>query len=70
MRLEKEIRKQIEKIKSDYAHVLEIPPASVIINAPRALMQIAAKKELDVLYYVLEEKRPIFACDDFKKLDY
>jgi hypothetical protein len=70
MKSEKEIREKIKKIETDYAHILNIPPASVDINAPRALMQIQAKAELNALYWVVGEKRPAFACDDFKKLNH
>jgi hypothetical protein len=69
MKLEKEIREKIKKIEKDYAHILDIPPASVDINAPRALMQIQAKAELNALYWVLDKQRPKFKCDDFEKLD-
>ena len=69
MKEEKEIREQIEKIIKSYNHVLTIPPASIVINAPRALMQITARSTLDALYWCLGERRPHFACDEFDKLD-
>jgi len=70
MKSEKEIREKIKKIEKNYAHILDISPASVDINAPRALMQIQAKAELNALYWAVEEERPTFACDDFSKLNH
>ena len=70
MRTGQEVEEKIKQIEKDYAHVLNIPPASTFVNAPRALMQVSAKSELDVLYWCLGEKRPILPCDDFTKLDY
>lgn len=70
MRPEKEIREKIKKIEKDYAHILNIPPASTQVNAPRALMQIQAKAELNALYWVINEGRPTFVCDDFSKLNH
>jgi hypothetical protein len=69
MKTEKEIREKIKKIETDYEHVLSIAPASIEINAPRALMQISAKSELNALYWTLNEQRPRFKCDDFDKLN-
>lgn len=70
MRPEKEVREKIKEIETNYAYILGIPPASVDINTPRALIQICAKKELEALYWVIQEERPTFACDDFDKLDH
>jgi len=67
MKTEQEIRQEIEKITESYKHVLDCGPATVEINAPRGLMQLAAVSKLDALYWVLSEKRPKFACDDDSK---
>jgi len=56
MKTEAEIRAQIEKIKMDNHHVLFMgSPATIQINAPRALMQISAETSLTALYWVLGE---------------
>ena len=70
MKTEKEIRERIEKITSAYEHVLVCGPASIQINAPRALMQVSAKEMLDTLYWVIGEERPRFTCDDRSKTDH
>lgn len=70
MKTEKEIRKEIIKVTKDYQHVLDCGPATVEINAPRALMQISARSALDTLYGTLGEKRPKFKCDDISKQNY
>ena len=59
----------ISRIVAGYQHVLTCGPATVEINAPRALMQLVAQSQLDVLYEVLGEKRPRFICDDGSKTD-
>jgi len=69
MKTEKEIRAAIKQTVKDYRHVLDCGPASVQINAPRALMQQTATVRLATLYEVLGEKRPKFECDDSSKLD-
>ena len=69
MKTESEVRALIKKITEDNAHVLNTAPASVVINAPRALIQVAAKSQLSALYGILNEERPVFACDDYTKLD-
>lgn len=71
MKTEQEIRELIAKITTDNMHVLDCYPATVDINAPRALMQLSAVAKLDELYWVLgEEKRPRFKCDDYTKIDH
>lgn len=67
---EKEIRERIANVTKDYDHVLRIGPATVDINAPRALMQQSAVVMLDELYELLHEKRPRFVCDDRTKLNH
>lgn len=64
---EDEVRTQIATVTEHYRHVLDAGPATMEINAPRAIMQISAKCELDALYWVLGETRPKFTCDDQKR---
>lgn len=66
----KDIRAQIDKVTADYKHVLDCGPATVQINAPRALMQVEACSQLTTLYGLLGEKRPTFRCDDENKLNH
>jgi len=61
---EVEIREKIFGITEANKHVLDCGPATVLINAPRALMQLNAKAQLDAYYWVLGEERPRFKCDD------
>lgn len=70
MKTEIEIRKEIEEVVKGYKHVLTCGPATVFINAPRALMQHFAQTRLDALYWVLGGKRPQFKCDDTSKTDH
>lgn len=64
MKTEEEIRVKISEIRKGYSHVLDVGGlASIQINAPRALMQIKAIGELDILYWILGEKRPQLAYD-------
>lgn len=67
MKTEAEIRERIQITTLGFAHVLEAGPASLDVNGPRAVMQIAAKCELDMLYWVLGETRPTYPCDDQKR---
>lgn len=66
---EDEVRAKILSLTDDNKHVLDCGPATVEINAPRALMQLASQTQLDVLYWFLGEKRPRFKCDDRKLID-
>ncbi len=70
MKTEKEIRDLIKEATAKNIHVLDCYPATVGINAPRALMQLAATASLDELYWVIGEKRPKFKCDEYDKMDY
>ena len=70
MKTEKEIREEIKRITKNYWHVLDCYPATIDINAPRALIQIEGRSVLDTLYKVLGKKRPKFKCDEFNKLDH
>ena len=67
---EADIRAEIVRVTKGYRHVLDCGPASVEINAPRALMQLTAIATLDALYSVLGEDRPRFTCDDRSKRDH
>lgn len=70
MKTEKEVRAEIDKITKNYWHVLDCYPATIQINAPRALMQESACSLLDGLYKALGEKRPKYKCDNFTKMNY
>ncbi len=65
-----EIIKEIKKITEDYKHILDAYPATVEVNAPRALMQVEAISKLNILYKLLGEKRPKYNCDDFTKVNH
>jgi hypothetical protein len=69
MKTEQEIRNQISHVVDENKHLLNCYPATVEINSPRALMQLTASTQLDVLYWALGEKRPKFKCDDFEKIN-
>lgn len=69
MKTEAEIRGEIEEITKNYDHVLSCGPADVFINAPRAISQVCTTAQLDILYWMLGEKRPRFVCDDPSKLN-
>ena len=69
MESEKKIRERIQKVTDGYKHVLDCGPATVQVNAPRALLQVEAVAQLDALYRVIGEKRPRFKCDDSTKAD-
>ena len=66
---EQRIREEIEKFTKNFKHVLDCGLATADINAGRALMQLAATTALDAFYFVLEEKRPKFKCDDVTKMN-
>jgi len=54
MRTEKEICDEIDKVKKDYYHVLYVGgPSDVVINAPRALLQLEGETKLAVLHWTL-----------------
>jgi len=65
---EKRIRERIKKVNEQYKHVLDSSPTSIVVNAPRALMQLEGITILDTLYGVLEEKRPELPYDKRKGL--
>ena len=64
---EKEAVDRIIRITEYNKHILDCGPATVDINAGRALMQLEATSKLDMLYLVVEKKRPRFKCDDQSK---
>lgn len=66
MKSESEIRAKIKEVTDSHAHVLCLGPASIQINAPRALMQLSAISRLEALYFVLGIKRPRFGYDKKK----
>jgi len=53
MKTEKEIKTAIKNLEADYKHVLNGSLATIAINAPRALEQIAAESKLTMLYWVI-----------------
>ena len=53
MKTKEEIKTKIRKIEKSYKHVLTGSLATVYINAPRALEQIAAQTKLATLHWVL-----------------
>jgi hypothetical protein len=58
MKTEKEIKERIKMLEKNYRHVLTGSMATIDINAPRALMQLAATSTLDGLYFALGKERP------------
>lgn len=62
MLTEKEVRGKIEEIKKEYEKVLDKAPATLLVNPSRAMMQHAVIDMLDMLYFVLDEKRPKMKC--------
>ena len=70
MKTKREVMNRIASLTASNLHILDCYPATIDINAPRALMQLAIKTALDELYWVLEKKRPQFKCDDMKKINY
>lgn len=63
MKTEQEVREKIRKTTEQYQHVLDGGRASLLVNAPRALIQIEAITALNYLYWILSEKRPQFDYD-------
>lgn len=53
MKTAKEIRAEIRLIKLEYKHVLTGSLATIYVNAPRALEQLAAESKLRMLHWVL-----------------
>lgn len=56
MKTQKEIEAKIKEIEDGYKHVLTGSLATIAINAPRALEQIAAETKLQVLHWTLGTK--------------
>lgn len=67
MKTEQEIRQMIKELTEKHQYLFDMPPATVQINAPRALMQLAAIVKLETLYTVLNEERPDFIYDKRKE---
>lgn len=63
MRTEQEIREMIKYHIRLNQYLFNMPPATVLVNAPRALMQLVAIVKLETLYDVLNEERPKFKYD-------
>lgn len=53
MKTEAEIRAMIAKLENDYEHILTGSIATIAVNTPRALQQLASESELRTLYWVL-----------------
>jgi len=53
MKTEAEIKKRIQQLEDDYSHVLVGGTATIFVNAPRALEQVAAESKLRTLHWVL-----------------
>jgi hypothetical protein len=53
MKTEQEIKAKIFELEKAYKHVLTGSLATVYINAPRALQQIAAETKLQALHWTL-----------------
>jgi hypothetical protein len=58
------IRLKIKNTEDAFRHLLDQPAVDININAPVALMQIQVIARLDVLYWVLQEKRPQYEYDN------
>ena len=58
MKTEKEIRDKIKELEFDNKHLLEGELATIVENAPRALMQLQTVSQLQGLYFTLNEQCP------------
>jgi len=67
MKTEKEIRAKIKEQENSYRYVLEGSMATIVENAPRALMQLSATSLLSGLYFALGEQRPRYEHEILKK---
>ena len=56
MKTQQEIEAKVLEIESAYKHVLTGSLATIAINAPRALEQIAVESRLAILHWVLGTK--------------
>jgi hypothetical protein len=56
MKTRDEVEAKIRQIEADFSHVLTGSVATVVINAPRALEQVAAETKLATLHWVLGTK--------------
>jgi hypothetical protein len=64
MRTEQEIKHMIKETEKRYDSVLKGSMATVVENAPRALMQLAATSVLDGLYFALGKDRPRYEHEE------
>ncbi len=64
MKTKEEIQDLIKEYTKNNQYLFDMPPAPIQVNAPRALMQIAAIVKLETLYLVLGEERPKFIYDE------
>jgi len=53
MKTKEEVKAKIEEVEKNYSHVLTGSLATVFINAPRALEQVAAENRLATLHWIL-----------------
>ena len=68
MRTKEEIKTRIKHIEQQNIHCLNRKPEDISINAPVALMQLAAGSKLDELYWALgKDKRPMYIYDGGRK---
>ena len=58
MKTKQEILDKIKEVESLYSHVLTGKNATIVENAPRALMQLSSTAFLDGLYFVIGKTRP------------
>jgi len=56
MKTQQEIEDKISEIEAGYKHVLTGSLATVAINAPRALQQLAVETQLQTMHWVLGTK--------------
>lgn len=56
MKTQREIEAKIKEVEDSYKHVLTGSLATININAPRALEQLAAETKLQVLHWTLGTK--------------
>jgi hypothetical protein len=67
MRTEQEIRDMIKQTEELNSHVLKGSFATIVENAPRALIQLAAKSRLEGLYYALDENCPKYEYEKHRE---
>ena len=60
----REIEECIRDLEKKHRHLLDQRPATVAVNAPVALMQMDIAARLDILYWVIGQRRPFFKMDE------